>query len=485
MFIGEIIPQHRSFRRIGADREVSGQDLSPRRGYGLARFLKKFSRLGIIADDLTGANDTGAQFARQGLATVVSLDTIADERLFRAADVIVVNTDSRLSSPSVAYNRVRTAAEFLKTAGVQYVYKKVDSALRGNIGTEVDAVMDVYDCRVALVVPAFPANGRITVNGHQLLQSKPLSETEMAADPLCPVTESHVPTLLAAQSRRSIGHVDMHTVSMGVSALRNAFDSMISSGKEIIVVDAVTGKDLNDISQAISELDCAFLAVGSAGLAAELPASLSLVPHTCETTQHDSRSGVVVVNGSMSPVAREQVEYASHSLNLGIIRIDVDCILAMQDDFDCRSMQHYAREASALLEKGCDIAVCLRTGATTEQAVAPNEKSGTERTEISRKIARYLGLVVAEILRLHSPFGLVLTGGDTALAVCNSLGACGIALSGEIIPGVPVGHLIDGLEPGLTVVTKAGSFGEVDTISRAIRYLHGFAAPSTLARLGG
>jgi uncharacterized protein YgbK (DUF1537 family) len=454
------------------------------RGYGLARLLKEFSRLGIIADDLTGANDTGAQFAKCGLATVVSLDAIADERLFRAADVIVVNTDSRLSSPTEAYDRAKTAAEFLKAVGIRYLYKKVDSALRGNIGSEVDAAMDVFGFKVAFVVPAFPAHGRITLNGHQLLQSKPLCETEIAADPLSPVTESHIPTLLAAQSRRPVGHVDRRTVALGVSALRHTFDSLMSSGKELIVVDAVTDKDLNDISQAISELDCDSLSVGSAGLASELPSSLALVPHAPGTIRHMPHRGVIVVNGSMSRVAREQVEHAHRWLNLGIVRIDVDRILQMEEH-DSKSIKEYVQEATTEIQKGYDIAVCLGAGSPTAQAMEQDEESAMEQTEISRRIAHYLGLVVAEILRLHSPLGLVLTGGDTALAVCNSLGASGIALSGEIMPGVPVGHLIDGRKPGLTVVTKAGSFGEADTISRAVRYLHGLAVRSTPAQLEG
>ena len=238
------------------------------------------------------------------------------------------------------------------------------------------------------------------------------------------------------------------------------------------------------MSQAISTLDYAFLAVGSAGLAAELPVSLTLAPHVSQTVRRNARSRVVVVNGSMSSVARDQVEHASRSLNLEIIRIDVDSILGRQDP-DGNGLQQYVRQALARLEDGYDIALCLRSGATSGQVAASDEESDTERTESSRRIARYLGSAVCEILRLQSPLGLVLTGGDTALAVCSSLEACGIALSGEIMPGVPVGHLIDGLEPGLTVVTKAGSFGEIDTISRAIQYLHAVAMSSTCERLGG
>jgi len=446
--------------------------------------LKKIIRLGIIADDLTGSNDTGVQFAKHGLATVVGLDAAGDECLFRAAEVVVVNTDSRWSRPSEAYDRVKAAAELLKAAGVQAVYKKVDSAIRGNIGAEVDAVMDAYNCRVAFVAPAYPANNRITVNGHQLLRNKPLSETEMAADLLSPVVESHVPTLLAEQSRRRIGHVELRTVSMGVSSLCAALECGVARGEEIIVIDAVSSEDLRNIAQAITALDCVSVAVGSAGLAAELPASLGLVRHRPKCVERNPRSGVVVVNGSISPVARDQVQHASESLNVSIVGIDVNSIVAAPGRHR-KSIQEDVRRALAQLEDGRDIAICLLPGATAERVSESDQQPSIERTESSRKIVRHLGSVVAAILASHSPLGLILTGGDTALSVCTSMGASGIALNDEIVPGVPVGHLIGGLEPGLAIVTKAGSFGEVDTISRVVRYLRSTTTPSATACLGG
>ena len=66
---------------------------------------------------------------------------------------------------------------------------------------------------------------------------------------------------------------------------------------------------------------------------------------------------------------------------------------------------------------------------------------------------------------------LVLTGGETALGVARRLGAVGIRLEGEVEPGIPEGDLI-GPSP-YRVVTKAGGFGEPDTLVRVVEGLLG------------
>jgi uncharacterized protein YgbK (DUF1537 family) len=71
---------------------------------------------------------------------------------------------------------------------------------------------------------------------------------------------------------------------------------------------------------------------------------------------------------------------------------------------------------------------------------------------------------------------LVLTGGQTARSVCTQLGAHGVHLLGEVMPGLPVGRLRGGLWDGLLVVTKAGGFGGPRALLDALRAL----SPSSL-----
>src|SRR6476619_7377554 len=98
-------------------------------------------KLAIIADDLTGANDSGVQLARHGLKTTVLFDL--DEGNINKYEAVVFDTDSRSLTRKEAYNQVSRAANFLLNAGFTNIFKKLDSTMRGNIGAEIDALYDV------------------------------------------------------------------------------------------------------------------------------------------------------------------------------------------------------------------------------------------------------------------------------------------------------------------------------------------------------
>lgn len=119
-------------------------------------------RIAVIADDLTGASDSGVQFARKGLRTQVIFDWLGLSDGKDSLDTVVIDTDSRSIPGSMAYDRVSQAAYVLKQKGFTSIYKKLDSTLRGNLGQEIKAVMDVYGFEAAAVVPAFPRIGRTT-----------------------------------------------------------------------------------------------------------------------------------------------------------------------------------------------------------------------------------------------------------------------------------------------------------------------------------
>ena len=74
--------------------------------------------------------------------------------------------------------------------------------------------------------------------------------------------------------------------------------------------------------------------------------------------------------------------------------------------------------------------------------------------------------------------GLLLCGGDIAIAACSALGANGVELQGEVEPGVPWGRLVGGDCADLPAVTKAGRFGDPETFARALRFLRPGRRPS-------
>lgn len=436
-----------------------------------AGMMKVIHSLAIIADDLTGANDTGIQFVKQGLSTLVVFGSIDFQSLYGEVDVVAVATDSRWSSPPEAYSRVRAVAAALRALGVSRVYKKIDSTLRGNIGAELDAVMDVFESEVAFVVPAFPATGRVTLHGRQLVKDVPLDQTEMALDPVSPVTESHIPTIISEQTQRQIGHVALDRVDQGVSALRDLLEEKTKAGDQIIVVDAVTQDHLSVIAGSIASLNRPCVVAGSAGLAAELPQALKMTVLHSSSALKRSHQGVLVIGGTLSRVLRPQFEYAKSTLGLHTMPVGVRGIL---DDSDCGSQktQELVSLAISRLSAGRDVAISVDPGSGAARTARVGDLAPEgDAVGDSRRITDYLGSVAASILASCPVSGLVLTGGDTAVAVCRSLGAVGLVLLNEIQPGMPAGRLIGGPYDGLIVVTKAGSFGEKDAIARAIRYV--------------
>jgi len=163
---------------------------------------KHIEKVVIIADDLTGAADTGVQFAKRGLSTLVLIEGSHPVSAPVSAEVLAFNTNTRHEDSQQAYKIVYEVAKDFKKRGIRYIYKKIDSMLRGNIGAEVEAVMDATGIETAILVPSFPSQGRITVGGYHLVNQIPLQDTEVASDLKDPVKDSYLPSLIQAQSKR-------------------------------------------------------------------------------------------------------------------------------------------------------------------------------------------------------------------------------------------------------------------------------------------
>ncbi|MGI6038369.1 MAG: four-carbon acid sugar kinase family protein [Limnochordia bacterium] len=418
-------------------------------------------KLGLVADDLTGSNDTGVQFAKQGLATLVVLEQTSASQASGDHDVIVINLDSRADAPEEARQKAYQAARDLLNLGVSYIYKKIDSTLRGNLGPELEGVMDAAGVQAAFFVPALPANGRTTVGGYHLVKGQPVSQTEIARDLISPVTESHVPTLLARQCRRPVGHIPLGYVLGGQEKLVEAMEAELGRGKEIIVVDGVTEEHLTVIAEAIVQLGLAKVICGAAGLAEVLPRALGLRDQVAPR----GGSPVLVMAGSRSQVTAEQIKAAARQGNGHLLLAD-DGAFAQDDTMEAE-LQRLYEQAFAQLEAGRDVLIALRE--TMENRRPPQ---GSRPADMSRRIAAGLGQVASQlVLSSLELSGLILTGGDTALAVCRQLEAAGLVVEDEVLPGIPYGRLLNGKSPGIRVVTKAGAFGDREAILTALQYL--------------
>jgi uncharacterized protein YgbK (DUF1537 family) len=420
-------------------------------------------RLGVIADDLTGANDTGVQFARRGARALVPLDWHDLRSLARSADVLVLNTNSRAEPARVAAQRVRVAAKALRRAGVEAVYKKIDSTFRGNVGQELDALLDEFPCSLAVLTPAFPPAGRTVQDGMLLIQGVPVHRTAIGRDPVTPVLESHLPTLLERQTRRTVHSLCLASLRAKTMRVESVLRAWRAHASGIVLADAATPRDLDRLARLIVRERLLGVAAGSAGLATALASVLSWR----RRRRRDRPSGkdpVLLVVGSPNPTSRGQVAWIEENGRAAVVCAALPDVVADGD--------RYRRELERVVKKVCgEIAVGRDTVLTLAQRATSSTRRRRLRPTASKAISEFLGQATCLVTRHVRPAGLFLCGGDVAIAACSALGAGAIELQGEVEPGVPWGRLVGGALTDLAAVTKAGGFGTPETMARVIRFL--------------
>jgi 4-hydroxythreonine-4-phosphate dehydrogenase len=326
----------------------------------------------ILADDLTGAADCAAQALRHGLTAAVTLRPGAGV----AADVLALDLDTRRGGARAAYAATRDAAG----GAAPLLYVKLDSLLRGYVGAALDGALDGRGAATAVVAPAFPAQGRTTAGGRQLVGG------EVVGDLL---------ETLREQTEREVIHVR-----------DGALDR-----PGVLVCDA---EDDDDLARIASAGPAGVVWAGAAGLAGALFRGLE--PGGGAPPAAAPGGPALVVVGTQAAAAQ------------------LEALLARPGCSGIPAGPRAGDEARAALARGEDAVLYGEAAAGADLTAAVEHAAG-----------------------------LVLTGGETARAVCDRVGVTAIELIREIEPGVPLGRAGD-----LGIVTKAGAFGDPETLCRAV-----------------
>ncbi len=406
----------------------------------------------VIADDLTGAADTGVAFSQPERPVHLRF---AGGEIGGPDGGAAFYTNTRAASPDAAGRAVRDLAGRIRRwpSRRMLVYKKIDSALRGNLGPEIDALLDGLGFRAALIAPAYPAQGRTTLDGVHRIHGVPVAETEMARDPVTPVTDSRIDRLLSGRSPALTGRIDLQTVEAGEDRLADAVRRRIAAGVRMIVFDATDDGHLSAIAGLAAPgwgLD-GILFVGSAGLAHALAGGAG--PPGVDFSRCRR---ILVVSGSASPVSGNQVAALREALP-GTCRVE---------EFDPAELAGAAEpsETGDRPEREVPAVWILAVGPVSESAGRPVAPEAVVRGLARRAVDR---------MARYRPDALVLIGGDTAHAVFKGAHAGGMTLTGEILPGLAGGRIAGGPWHRLPTVTKAGAFGGRDTLVRLHRQLTG------------
>ena len=401
----------------------------------------------VVADDLTGAADTGVQFAAIGSPIyLMPVETMPLRRPWMASAAgISVYTASRHLDPQAAAERLRPVIGALPGLRPRWVYKKIDSCLRGNLGAEIDVLLDGLRLDAALVAPALPAQGRTTIRGIHRVYGTPLAETEFARDPVAPVACSAVAEILAGQSRYPVGRIDIQEYG-DARRLQRALERERERGCRSIICDAAEPAHLDQVATLVVQGAGRLLPVGSGGLAAALVGQIS--------------AGRVVEPGPLPNVERPMLVCGTGSR---VTRAQIDALLDRYPGVRRELEPEWLVGASIQERRRC--AAELRDawfGGVLALGIRPIPPAGPAVSP--RRAVAGLAELAAEIVRIGTVDGLFLSGGETAEAFLRASGGEAIALVREPLPGLVLGRWLGGIADGLPVVTKAGAFGEEQTL---------------------
>lgn len=410
----------------------------------------------IIADDLTGANDTGVHFVSDGqlvLVIVDPCDNSIDPSSF-CASTVVVNTNSRFLSPKEAHDTVETIVKTFSRVRLKEIYKKIDSTLRGNVGAEIDAVMEASGFSVACVAPAAPRNGRTVSDGICYVNGRPLSATEVAQDPFTPLASSDTRKIIATQTKRKIGLLDLSTLRQGVQIALSTIKAAIAEGAEIIVADSVTIEDLRTVRKAFQSLDTEVLYVGSAGFFHAVRESSPLKNITLPFVLRRPFRILMVV-GSMMGTSIAQIQWLKdRQRSIGLCQLITSWAITNEKN-----------EAERLYTS-------VSTAFSASNIVVLTTDRDVSHLAAYASVGRVLAQVVSQIIAQENIDALFVTGGDTAMYVLKGLAVNEFILIGELLAGIPVGMIeLPFRRQPLLFISKAGSFGERDALEKIVEQM--------------
>ncbi|MGI6070349.1 MAG: four-carbon acid sugar kinase family protein [Blautia sp.] len=400
------------------------------------------SRNLIVADDFTGANDTGVQLRRRGFDTHVVF-RYED----RSADAsYVIDTESRGLSEQEAYEKVKSDVSKVRFEDYKYVIKKVDSTLRGNVASEIKALDEAYGSDMVLFMPALPDLSRTTVNGVHHLNGTPITLTELAKDPKKPVTEDNIQKILESVYGEPVTAVTLTQIEKG--------ELDFSKGR-LFACDAVTNEDMQKVLGQAAKLEKRILYVGTAAMADNLFEIDSPVKPS------------MALVASLSSVTAKQVKYAENA-GAKLVQVPIYEILSG------KPTETYVQNAAEFLRKGLDTIVLSSASYDRKEydkTLECGKALGMTGPEISLKTQNIMGEIGRDILKAAAVSGIFLTGGDTAIGLFDMVHAEGSRILGEVAIGIPIMSLVGGDQEGLHVITKAGAFGREDAISYGLRKL--------------
>lgn len=415
-------------------------------------------KLGVIADDFTGATDIAGFLVENGLSTLQLSGVPEHDGDLPRVDAVVISLKSRSCPAGEAVRDSLAALAWFQARGCPRIYQKYcstfDSTAAGNIGPVTDALLAALGQDFTLICPALPVNGRTVYQGNLFVGALPLAESGMRHHPITPMTDSNLLRLMEGQAQGRAGLVPFATIDKGAAAIAGAFEQLAEDGVRYAVVDTLTEQHLLDITTAALHLP---LVTGGSGLAIGLARQLGSGDlQGAREAGWPRGSRAVVLSGSCSEMTNRQVaRYRQHAPALAL-----DVARCLED------ADYPAELAQWVLAQPLAPAPLVYATTSPGELARIQESHGQQAASdaVEHCFAR-----LAQLLQGAGVDGFIIAGGETSSRITQALGVKAFHIGPQIAPGVPWVRAIDA---PLSLALKSGNFGDENFFDKAQEYFH-------------
>lgn len=422
----------------------------------------------IIADDLTGANDTALQFFSKGCKTKVIIDYNSNLLEDDSVNVFAISTESRNVSKEKAVENVLEISEKLKESlNIDNYYKKIDSTLRGNAGVEILTLLETLGKDCAIVAPAYIEEGRTTIGGYQLLGGIVIERTQCALDPKAPIYESFIPGILTKDLNPQYGKlvdlIGLNIVTKGAGPVTQKINELIQNGKKIIIVDAMSTVDLKQIALAISKVSYDILPCGSAGLANAINEINNDTPSFMKHVDKVPSLPRLIISGSATQLTLKQIQKLKEEKpDIKFIDLTIKNII---DGATCELID----EITQSLNKGQDVVIhssLLSNELKDEELSSQLIDEAIAQVDFPNRITDFLSELLFEVNIISNSI-LITIGGETSYKCATKIKSDYLEIIDTIQSAIPL--CMDA--NAKIIVTKSGNFGNQNTLVEIVNYL--------------
>lgn len=414
------------------------------------------TRLGVIADDFTGATDIASFLVQNGLSTL-QFNGVPQQHHAPTAQAIVISLKTRSCAVDQAVEQSLAALKWLQAQGCDRFYFKYcstfDSTEKGNIGPVTDALLAGLGETQTVICPALPVNGRTVWLGHLFVGEQLLSDSGMRHHPVTPMTDSNLLRLIEKQAKGKAGLISAAVLDQGASAVGEKLTELKKQGVNYVVLDALNQQHLLTQGEALRDMR---LVTGGSGLATGLArqwATGHSAHANAETAGWPQGERAVVISGSCSQMTNKQVN--AYRQQAPSQEIDVARCLDNTGDYAHQLCDWVATNSHQTL------APLLYATADAQQLQVIQQQYGAQ---CSSEAVENLFAAVTRELKRRGWQRFIVAGGETSGVVAQSLNVTAFHIGPSISPGVPWVRDID--QP-LSLALKSGNFGDEQFFRRA------------------